>query len=164
MATMRTIAVALAAAFLAAGCGKPEQGRRASDPVEAIKSVLPSGWKIDKVERNAYPSYRPPGNGSGVFLVISGKSYAKWQYSAVVYIMPADYEDGGPNPGGGLMPTGQTWPPGLIGQTRKRKIYLWPYANHPDWPTIKSDILRALVGALGPQKTASRNPMRRETG
>lgn len=116
-----------------------------SDPVAAVKAVLPDGWVILKVEENTYPSYRPKGNGKAIFLGLKEKKYSKQQYSAVLFLMPKDYNDGGSDPTKGQA---QTWPARLIAITQDTKIYLWPRSQAEDWETMQQDLLKALIVGL----------------
>jgi hypothetical protein len=126
---------------------RPVQPPAAIDLITSIRSVLPDGWNIHKVVVGTYPSNRPEGIGTAVFLV-SGQNDGdgnKQSADAVVYIMPAGYEDGGENL---TNAKAQANPARLIATTDTAKIYLWD--NHDPstvdgWPTLKDDILRALV-------------------
>jgi len=113
-----------------------------TNPVEAVRGVLPSGWTILRVETNTYPSYRPKGNGTAIFLGIKGKRYLKQDYSAVLHIMPSEYEDGGEDPTHGQA---QSWPTRLIVTTDKAKMYLWPSSQAEDWKTMQADLLKVLI-------------------
>jgi hypothetical protein len=119
----------------------------ATNPVAAVRAVLPPGWTILKVEDGTYPSYRPKGSGKAIFLGVSGKEYLKEQFSAAVYIMPSDYEDGGDDPTQGKA---AGWPARLIATTKTAKVYLWPGAQAEDWQTMQKDLLRALVKHSAP--------------
>jgi len=78
-----------------------------------------------------------------VFLGVSGMKYTKQQYSAVLYIMPQDYEDGGNDPTHGQA---QSPPARLIATARNGKVYLWPpNGQAEDWRTMQQDLLKALV-------------------
>jgi hypothetical protein len=114
------------------------------DPIIALKAFLPENWAILKVEDNTYPTYRPKGKGKCIFLGDPKKDYAqkKIPYDVEIYIMPADYDDGGIDPTDGK---GQSWPPKLIASTHNAKIYLWPYSRMDNWKTMEGDILRALL-------------------
>ncbi|MDY0166833.1 MAG: hypothetical protein RBS80_09835 [Thermoguttaceae bacterium] len=113
-----------------------------TNPVESVRGILPGGWTILRVETNIYPFYRPKGDGTAIFLGIQGKKYAKQDYSAVLYMMPSDYDDGGEDPTGGQA---QSWPPRLIAKTDKVKMYLWPSPQAERWKTMQRDLLAALI-------------------
>ena len=119
----------------------PEPPTIGTNAIAAVKSILPQGWTILKTEDNTYPDYRPKGNGTAVFLGISGKTYLKQQYSAVLYIMPPDYQDGGDDPTHG---DAASWPARLIATTKAAKLYLWPGPQAEDWQMMQADLLRAI--------------------
>ncbi len=112
-----------------------------TNPVEKVRGALPVGWTIIRVETNTYPFYRPEGKGTGIFLGIQGKRYSKQDYSAVLYIMPLPYEDGGEDPTHGQA---QTSPPRLIATTDKAKVYLWPGPEADGWGSMQKELLAAL--------------------
>jgi hypothetical protein len=117
-----------------------------SDPVAAIQSALPKGWAILKVEEDTYPPLRPKGKGKAIFLYSPQQTLGPMQdQSSVVYIMPADYTDGGSDPTQGQA---QKYPAALILTTPAAKVYLLgnetPFAA-TGWPTLKDDILRAIA-------------------
>ena len=92
-----------------------------NDPVAAIRSSLPKGWAILKVEENAYPSLRREGKGKAIYLYSPQQSIGPMQDKAsVVYIMPADY-DGGEDTSHGQS---QRFPAALILTTPTAKVYL----------------------------------------
>jgi hypothetical protein len=109
-------------------------------PVWKIQSVLPDGWAISEVVDNTYPDYRPDGKGTAFFLVMAGKKYYKQDYSAAVYVMPLNYQDGGMDPTKGRA---QTAPPRLIARTRDAKIYVWPPTEPENWRTMIDDLNKA---------------------
>ena len=116
-----------------------------SDPVAAIRSALPNGWAILKVEENAYPPLRPKGKGKAIYFYSPQQKVGVMQDKAsVVYIMPADYDDGGEAPTHGQA---QKFPAALILTTPTAKVYLLgnetPYTA-TGWPTLKDDILKAI--------------------
>jgi hypothetical protein len=117
-------------------------GSLVNDPVKAIKGILPQGWAILKVENNTYPSYRPEGKGTGIFLGITGKKYFKQDHSAEIFLMPLDYQDGGEHPTNGKA---QSWSARLIVTAKDSKIYLWPGSQVEDWLTMEDDLLKALL-------------------
>lgn len=126
--------------------------RLVSDPVAAITKVLPKTWTVLKVEEHTYPFYRPKGDGKAVFLGISGKNYTKQGYSAVLYLMPANYEDGGKDPTHG---GAQTIPARLVATTTDAKLYLWPGPEAEDWKTMQEDLLKALVKSGEPSTSTN---------
>jgi hypothetical protein len=113
-----------------------------ADPVAAIRKVLPKSWEILKVEHHTYPFYRPKGDGKAVFLGIAGKKYSKEQFSAVLYIMPADYQDGGDDPTHG---EAASWPARLVATTKDAKLYLWPGPQSEDWKTMQEDLVKTVT-------------------
>ncbi len=93
-----------------------------SDPVAAIRSLLPKGWAILKVEENAYPPLRPKGKGKAIYFYSPQQKVGVMQDKAsVVFIMPADYDDGGEDPTHGQS---QRFPAALILTTSAAKVYL----------------------------------------
>ena len=60
------------------------------DPVAAVRSALPEGWKVLRVDENTYPRGLPEGKGKAIFLGRSGGE----REDVIVYIMPAGYKDG----------------------------------------------------------------------
>ena len=128
--------------FLIAGCSTTSQESVVSDPEAAVKEALPDGWAILKVEENTNPSYRPKGNGKAIFLGLTGKKYLKQQYSAVLFLMPKNYDDGGHDPTKGKA---QSWPARLIATTSEAKLYLWPGPQAEAWQTMQQDLLKALI-------------------
>ncbi len=125
-------------------CTSAETPTLTTNPVAAVKAVLPRGWVILKVEDNTYPSYRPRGKGTAMFLGISAKRYRKQECSAVLYIMPKDYEDGGVDPTHGQA---QSPPARLIATATDGKVYLWPPNGRAEgWTTMLEDLLKALAG------------------
>jgi len=119
---------------------KPVKKVGTSKEVEAIRSVLPDGWSISKVENNTYPCYRPKGNGEAIHLRRQQAKRRKQSYDAIIHIMPADYKDGGDDPTDGKA---QTYPAKLIATTSESKIYLW--GKPREWPTLEQDVIRALA-------------------
>jgi hypothetical protein len=138
MKNMRQLACA---AFLALTTSL-RAGTLVADPVGAVERVLPAGWTVLRVEADTDPSYRPKGSGTAIFLGLKDKKYLKQQYSAVLFIMPSDYRDGGEDPTHG---EAQSWPARLVAATDKAKIYLWPGSSAGTWKTMQSDLLRALM-------------------
>ena len=136
------INIPIVAVFILAYAASARAGTIVTNPVDAVRGVLPSGWTILRLETNTYPSYSPKGNGTAVFLGIKGKKYLKQDYSAVVHIMPSEYEDGGEDPTHGQA---QSWPARLIATTDKAKVYLWPGPQAEDWKTMQTDLLKALI-------------------
>ena len=138
---IKTITVA-ALLLLLAGCAASTQQNLSTKPEATVKKVLPDGWMILRVEEDTYPSYRPEGNGKAIFLGLKNKTYLKQQYSAALFIMPPDYQDGGADPTGDRA---QSWPAQLISMTSEAKIYLWPGAQADNWETMQQDLLKALT-------------------
>ena len=110
----------------------------ADDPVAPFKAILPDGRSILRVENDTYPAYRP--KGKAIFLVSREHRTVKQDYEAVVYIMPPDYDDGGPDPTHGQA---QSNPAQLIASTPQAKIYLW--GSKDRWPTMADDVVAALT-------------------
>lgn len=131
--------VAISCALLA-GCivNKTERPEVISslpnDPVAAVRSALPKGWEISRVEENVHPWHRKPGKGVGLYLVEKDKKYIKQPFSAVLFIMPPDYQDEV------IVSEGaQTNPSQLIASKANGKAYLW------EGEQIKDVILKALT-------------------
>jgi hypothetical protein len=158
--TMKRL-LSLVLLFIAPLFGSAQTPTMLTNPVSAIRAVLPHGWTILKVEDNTYPFYRPKGNGKAVFLGISEKKYLKEHFSAVLYIMPLDYQDGGDDPTHGKA---ASWPARLIATTKTAKLYLWPGSQAEDWKTMQEDLLKALARNSDQGGPANRSqPVRSET-
>ncbi len=114
--------------------------RLIDSPVEAIRKVIPDGWKIE-IKKDAHPFYRPTGKGLQVYFVHTTHKYFKAQFSAALWIMPADYQDGGDDPTQGKA---QTYPPKLIASFPNGKVYLWD-GGGSEWKTMRTDLLGALT-------------------
>jgi len=124
-----------------------------SDPVAAIRSVLPKAWNILKVEEGTYPPRGLKGNGKAIFLFSSEQHLIpKQSRTSVVYIMPADYQYG-EDPAHG---EAATYRAVLILTTPTAKVYLLgnetPFTA-TGWPTLKHDITTAVSGCIGVEKT-----------
>ena len=110
----------------------------------AIKSALPKGWAILKVEEDTYPPYWPKGKGKAVYLHLPQQQLGggNVRTASMVYIMPADYDDGGTHASPVQIPTAA-----LILTTSAAKVYVWgnetPFSAI-GWPTLKDDILKAI--------------------
>jgi hypothetical protein len=110
------------------------------DPVAAIRSALPQGWAILKVEENAFPADLPNGKGKAILLGRGGE-----ETDAIVYIMPADYQDGGEHLKSKLS---RTIPAKLIATVPTAKIYLWErfgQLSAPGWPGMWDDVPKSLL-------------------
>jgi hypothetical protein len=113
-----------------------------ADPVAAVKAALPEGWHVDRVEEGARPLYRAEGKGTAIYLVEAGRKYIKQQFSAVLFVMPADYRDD--LEPGTFGPAGaQTNAPALIVAASNAKVYLWGGEN------LKAGLLKALIQEAG---------------
>ncbi len=113
-----------------------------SKPIAAIRSALPEGWTILKVEENSYPSDSPKGEGKAIFLVSTHSEAV----DVIVFIMPADYQDGRKVSKPGQART--TNHAALIAKSPTAKVYLWERFGQfsaPRWPTMTDDILKALL-------------------
>ena len=122
--------------FLAAfccGCGvkqqaapppAPASNTLVSDPVAAVKSVLPKGWTVLAVKEHTSPFYLAKGDGTQIVAGVSeqqepsGKTRVLFQ----IWIMPPDYEGGAVDPGRGAY---QTTPPRLLAEGKNAKVYVW---------------------------------------
>jgi hypothetical protein len=124
-----------------------------SDPATALQSVLPKGWAILKVDENAYPADLAKGKGKAIFLGPRGeenvnspwRSQGAGETGVIVYIMPADYQDGSEY--SNRYPY-RTIPAKLIATIPAAKIYLWVRSGQqyaPGWPGMWNDILTALL-------------------
>jgi hypothetical protein len=109
------------------------------DPVAAIRTALPTGWTVLKTENDKYPWYRPVGHGRAIYLAAGDRRGAKPEFDAVIFIMPANYKDGGDE---SSIQQNQTYAPDLIATTRNARIYAWPRSEL--WPTMAADVARAL--------------------
>jgi hypothetical protein len=130
------------------GPAKQSDATLKSDPVAAIRAALPKGWAIHKVEESAYPSMRKAAGkaGKAIYLHLPGQKVGVMQdEDSVVYIMPADYDDGGDNPADN---EAQKFPAALILSTSAAKVYLLgneSSSSATGWPTLKDDILKAIL-------------------
>jgi hypothetical protein len=117
--------------------------RLVSDPASAIRSVLPDGWVVLGVKENEFPFYYSEGNGRAIELarIKEEGRVRKVSYDAKLWIMPADYQDGGGPKNTKLT---QTWPPTLIATLADAKLYLW---DGGAWGTIAEDILRVCLSS-----------------
>ncbi len=138
---MRQTAI-LVLVILLAGCSASDRQASLSIPEAAVRMALPDAWVILRVEVDTYPSYRPEGKGKAIFLGLKDKKYLKQQHSAVLFIMPPDYQDGGDDPTGGQA---QSWPARLIATTEEAKLYLWPGSQAENWETMEKDLLNVLI-------------------
>ena len=114
--------------------------RLVADPLESIRSVLPQGWIISKVQKETYPWYLETGKGTAVFLAVEGEKYGKQDFSAAIFIMPSSYR-------GRIQTDDQNWQsvaPRLMAHISDAKIYFsgWDF---PARPTMTEDILGALI-------------------
>jgi len=97
-----------------------ESGRLSGDPIASVKAALPEGYYVLRVEKEVSPWHRKPGKGTAIYVAAHGKQYAKAQFSAVVFVMPRDYQDDVTVAVGA-----QTGPPRLIATTLDAKVYCW---------------------------------------
>jgi hypothetical protein len=108
----------------------------ADEATARIRTILPPGWKIVRIDRHTYPFYRRAGKGVGIYLAPPDVHQRKTEYEAAVFIMPAWYSDPGGDPTRGQA---QTIPPRLIGQNAEMKVYLW--FGWPDAEAQLRDVL-----------------------
>jgi hypothetical protein len=134
--------------FVAMICKSGETSTLTTNPVAAVKAVLPKGWLILNAEEGTHPSSRPEGNGIAVVLGVSGKEYGKQQCSAVLYLMPLDSGEIGKDPSHGQA---QSPSPRLIATAKNGKLYIWPPNGEAEgWRTMQEDLLKALVRSSEP--------------
>ena len=124
-----------------------------NDPVAAIRSVLPKGWTVAKVDENAYPPHGPKAKGRAICVFSPDQRLGPMQSKeSVLYIMPANYRDGGEEP-----PQEQQYRARLVLTTPTAKVYLrgdeTPFSS-TGWPTLKDDIIKALVRSPGEAQEA----------
>ena len=138
--------------FLAAfccGCGDkhqaasppapaPAAGTLVSDPVAAVKRVLPKGWTVLAVKEHTSPFYLAQGDGTQIVAGDAEKQVpgAKPSVQFQIWIMPPGYEGGGEDPGRGVY---QTVPPRLLATGMNAKVYAWG---------LSSDLQDTLIKAL----------------
>jgi hypothetical protein len=99
-------------------------GTLVSDPVAAVKSVLPKGWTVLEVKEHTSPLYAPEGDGT---LIVAGDAEqqmpgAKPRAQFSIWIMPPSYEDRGEDPKKEIR---QTVPPQLLATGKNAKVYAW---------------------------------------
>ena len=125
------------------------EGWLVSDPVAAIKAVLPKGWAVLEVKEHSFPFYRPEGDGKEIVVGDPGKqrpdAKGKPVFRVRIWIMPPNYRDGGDDPTGGKA---QTWPPGLVATAKNARVYVWVGAY--DWPTACDDLRHAIIKGANP--------------
>ena len=136
----------LAIAFPALS-GNQKAKKLKNDPVAAIRSALPKGWEILKVEENPCLPLLRCGKGKAIFIYSPQQKVGVMQdRESAVYIMSSDYNDGREDLAKGGLP--QKYPPALILTTPEAKIYLLgnetPFSA-TGWGTLKDDILNAIV-------------------
>lgn len=111
------------------------------DPAVALRSGLPKGWAILKVQENSFPSDLPQGNGKAIFLRPRNGEAA----DVIVYIMPAGYQDGRDYP---RDERARTIPAKLIATVPTARIYVWErfgQLSAPGWVDVWDDIPLALL-------------------
>ena len=113
-----------------------------ADIVRRLQTILPDGWRILVTQRDTYPSFRPPGKGIAVFLAPPVPPNRKDNYQAIVYIMPPDYQDGGPDP---TSRRAQSWPARLVATNDRMKIYVWGGWNGAQDPQTEAQVRDALL-------------------
>ena len=136
--------------FLAAyccGCGDKQQvasppapaaNTLVSDPVAAVKTILPKGATVLAVKEHTSPFYLPKGDGTQIVAGVSaqqdpsGKSRVLFQ----IWVMPPDYESGGEVPDTG---NHQTTPPRLLATGKNAKVYAWGLQ-----PDLHDTLIKAL--------------------
>lgn len=95
-----------------------------SDPVTAVKSVLPKGWTVLEVKEHTSPFYLPKGDGT---LIVAGDAEkqipgGKPRAQFSIWIMPPSYGNSGEDPESGIQ---QTVPPQLLATGKNAKVYAW---------------------------------------
>jgi hypothetical protein len=115
----------------------------AGDLVAAIRAVLPKGRVVSRVEENAHLPNGPKAKGKAIFMSSPQPLGPMQSKETVVYIMPADYQDGGKE-----SPQEQQYRARLILTTATAKIYLrgneTPFSS-TGWHSLKDHIIKALV-------------------
>jgi hypothetical protein len=146
MKTQHLIPVLLLAAFCC-GCGVKQQAAPppapaantlVSDPVAAIKGILPKGVTVLAVKEHTSPFYLAKGDGTQIVAGVSGEQdpSGKSRVLFQIWIMPPDYEGGAGDLGRGAQ---QTVPPRLLATGKNGKVYAWG---------LTSDLHDTLIKAL----------------
>ena len=109
-----------------------------SDPVAAVKSILPKEWTVLAVKEHTSPFYLPKGDGTQIVAGVSEKQdpSGKPRVQFMIWIMPPDYESGGESPATG---THQTAPPRLLATGKNAKVYAWGLQ-----PDLQDTLIKAL--------------------
>ena len=102
-----------------------------------IKSILPSNWFISRIENNSWPFYHEKGNGKTFYLARRGASYKKQQYSAVIWIMPVNYNGQVQSP----LDTQATPAPKLICTTKYSQFYIQGFSQQ-----LEKRLIAAILG------------------
>ena len=116
----------------------PAANTLVSDPVAAVKSILPKGWTVLAVKEHTSPFYLAKGDGTQIVAGVSeqqdpsGKPRVQFQ----IWIMPPDYEGGAGDLGRGIQ---QTVPPRLLATGKNAKVYVWGLQ-----PDLQDTLIKAL--------------------
>ena len=116
----------------------PAANTLVSDPVAAVKSILPKGATVLAVKEHTSPFYLAKGDGTQIVAGVSaeqdpsGKPRVQFQ----IWIMPPDYEGGAEDLGRGAY---QTVPPRLLATGKNAKVYAW---------SLTDDLHDTLIKAL----------------
>lgn len=137
-----TLGLAIVAGAVLVGCGEEAQSPKptakvthksvsntpylVNDPVSAVKNILPTGWVVQDVKKDAYPTYRPEGKGRAIVVGKAGSSD-----NATIFIMPSDYQDGGSS--------ASVKAAKMIASTQDAKIYM------TGWSEGAGKVVNALV-------------------
>jgi hypothetical protein len=110
------------------------------DPAAALRSSLPEGWAVLRVEEGAYPRDLPKGKGTAIYLRPPHSN----EEDVVIYVMPADYKEN-------VQPKDRTARTGLVrllATVPTARIYVWErfgQLSGPGWAKMWDDIPEALL-------------------
>lgn len=126
-----------------------------TDPIAAVRRVLPEGWRVSSVRRGQVsPVYRPRGRGTTIMVLAPGRGPGDVKGADVfIDVMNRPYDGGGAE----ADPGRQTLPSRYIGENERWKVYA-----HGGWPGIERDLSRALglqQATISP-RPETRNPFK----
>ena len=102
----------------------PAENTLVSDPVAAVKGILPKGATVLAVKKHTSPFYLAKGDGTQIVAGVSGEQEPSGKSRVLfqIWIMPPDYEGGGNSPD---TATHQTTPPQLLAAGKNARVYVW---------------------------------------